>query len=165
MSSDDRLRKVRTLHRAAMQSLAIVVCLFAIGISIGCGGSASTVNNSGNGGGREGPVAASISGTIIAGIAPSAIAVDSASNKIYVADFGTQPTPSGLFCSSTGADVAVIDGTTESPTVTVAFPGALNPVAIALNPASHTAYVVARAWGLPLFSDRGCAWVPDQQSS
>jgi YVTN family beta-propeller protein len=165
MSSDHRLRNVEALDRAAIQNLAIILCLFTIGISLGCGGaSTSTVNTNGNGG-SGGPVAASISGTIAVGTAPSAVAVDSTANKIYVADFGMQQSSFSMVCSPTGADVAVIDGATGSATAVpfnVQSGASLdNPIAIALNPASHTAYVVERGWGPDPFTGKGCAWISD----
>lgn len=123
---------------------------------VGCGGgSTSAGNNSNNGGGKVGLVAATVSSTIKVGTAPSAIAVDPAANKIYVADFGTQPAVSGTqSCSPTGADITVIDGVTGTPSAS-AFGG--NPIALALNPVNHTIDVVAREWGPVLFSNKGCA--------
>jgi len=158
MSSDHRTPHVGPHYGAAMRSFGVGLSLFVLLVALGCGGRSTNTNGTGG----TGPVTASVSGTIAVGTAPSAIALDSTSNKIYVADFGTQPTPSGLSCSPTGADVAVIDGTTESPTATVAFPsalGALNPVAIALNPANHTVYVVARVWRSA--KSTLCSWISD----
>lgn len=157
MSSDHCIRHRGTLKRSVTKSFSLPAALIGILAAVGCGGSTSTTTSHGGGGG--GPVAASVRGTIEVGTAPGAIAVDSTNNKIYVADFGTQPTPGSLPCSSTGADVTMIDGTTGTPT-TISFAGAVNPIAIALNPGSHTAYAVERSWGPPLLS-RGCAWISD----
>jgi len=75
--------------------------------------------------------------------------VDSTSNKIYVTDFGTQPTFDGSGCSFSGADVTAIDGATQTTSsVGFWFSGStpMNPVATALNPANHTLSVLAEAY-------------------
>ena len=105
-------------------------------LTTGCGGSTSA-----NGGG-DASVAASVRGTVAVGTAPSAIVADSNTNEIYVVDFGAIPT--GIPCSASGADVEVIDGTTQSVTP-VGFhtddPFQVNATAAALNPVSHQLYV------------------------
>lgn len=109
-----------------------------------------------------GPAAATVSGTIKVGTAPSAIAVNSATNKIYVA-VGTEPSgPLPCYVNSTGA-VTVIDGATEFPTAALTLPSSLdvvNPIAIALNPGNHTLYVVTMEWG-PTLAARFCVWQRD----
>ncbi len=142
--------------------LGIVLSLV---IAAGCGGGSTSTRTS-NGGGGRGPVTASVSTTIKVGTAPSAIAADSTANKIYVADFGTQPAVSGTqFCSPTGADIAVIDGVTGSTTSTsVPFgfvPGQTNPIAVALNPSNHTIDVVVREWGVN-WTGKGCVHMIDR---
>jgi|SRR5579859_6741407 len=137
MSSDNRIPYLGTLRSEKTKGFALLAGLLALLVSAGCGGGSTSV--------KEGPVAASLGGTITAGTAPSAIAVDSTNNKIYVADFGS-PQPSGIhLCLASGADIKVIDGATQSPT-SVAFQffdGALNPYAMTVSPTNHTFYVVA----------------------
>jgi YVTN family beta-propeller protein len=145
--------KLKEDHMKPNNCASLLWILLALVIAVGCGGSTSTTTS--NGGGAGGPVAASVRSTINVGTAPSAIAADSTANKIYVADFGTQPAVSGTqSCSPTGADITVIDGATGTPSAS-AFGG--NPIAIALNPGNHTIDVVAREWGPVLFSNKGCA--------
>ena len=146
-----------------MKRLAIVVGLLPLAVSLGCGGgNTRAVNNSANGGGSGGggPVAASITSTITVGTAPSGIAVDSTSNKIYVADFGTPP-PQTQFttCQQGGGDVTMIDGATDFPSA-IPIPGiagsvVIDPVAIALNETGGKAYVLAQGWS-PLSNGHGC---------
>ena len=155
MSCDQQILHVTTVGVA--KSFVLSLTMLALLVVAGCGGGSTSTGNNRS---VQGPVAASIRGTIAVGTAPSATAVDSTNNKIYVADFGMQPTAGSLPCSPTGADVKVIDGATELPATTIGLPGVLNPVAITLNTANHTAYVAARAWGPPLFS-KGCAWISD----
>lgn len=161
MEPKNRVSDMRTRVAMVIRGLAPPVSLFALALSLGCGGgNTSTATNNGNGGGGGGPVPTSVNSTIAVGTAPSAIAVDSTANKIYVADSGTQPPAGAPFCPPTGADVTVIDGATASPTA-VPLAGAVNPIAIALNPGSHTAYVVEREWGPGLFGGKGCFWEVD----
>jgi YVTN family beta-propeller protein len=58
---------------------------------------------------------------------PNALAIDPATNTIYVADY------SGI--------VTVIDGATNTVVATV--PVGLYPVAVAVNPATHLVYVAS----------------------
>lgn len=115
-----------------------------------------------------GPAAATVSGTIKVGTAPSAIAVNSATNKVYVA-VGTEPSNPYLPCyrNPTGAAVTLIDGATDSPTAALTLPTALggfsvvNPIAITLNPGNHTLYVVTMEFGVTFLDARDCFWVQD----
>jgi YVTN family beta-propeller protein len=145
MSEDDGIGHVGTFEGARIRPTSFAVGLLVLLFSLGCGG-ASTVNTNGNGGGGR-PVAAAVSGTIAVGTAPSGITVDSTHNKIYVADSGNPPT--GTQPCSTGADVMVIDGATES-TAAAGFPVPLpnyNPIAVAYNPVTQMVDVGAREFG------------------
>lgn len=158
MSSDNRFPYLGTLRSEKMKGLALLAGLLALLVSAGCGG--GSTNTSGNGGSGGGPVAASISGRITVGTRPSAIAVDSTTNKIYVADFGTPPPQTQFFnCPPAGGDVTVIDGVSESRAAVSIQPGGgvdIDPVAIALNRTSHTAYVLAQGWGYLPSNFEGC---------
>ena len=138
MSSHSRIPHVRTL-RGTAKDFSFLVGLLALLVTLGCGGGSTSTNGTGG----EGPVAATVSGTIPVGTAPSAIAVDSANNKIVVADFGGPETALGTNqqCQPTGADVTVIDGVTETPTAN-AFSFPENPSAVVIDPTSHVAYVL-----------------------
>ena len=105
-----------------------------------------------------GPSVATVSGTIKVGTAPSAIAVDSGNNKIVVTDFGGPEKAFGTHfpCLPTGADVTVIDGATETMTVSSFFPPE-NPSAVVIDPTSHVAYVVGKAYVASLV---GCEYSP-----
>ncbi|HYL86635.1 MAG TPA: hypothetical protein VE263_20590 [Candidatus Angelobacter sp.] len=76
--------------------------------------------------------------TIPAGICPTAVAVNSVTNKIYVANFGR----SSITCGScsTGS-ITVIDGATNTG-VTITDPNAKSPHAVAVNSATNKIYVV-----------------------
>lgn len=133
MSTDLSVRHLAGSDRTVGQSFALVVVSAALLIAAGCGASTNTMKR-----GSGGPVAASVRATIAVGTAPRAVAVDSTNNKIYVADFGTRP--AGSPACATGADVMVIDGTTES-TAEAGFPVPLpsfNPFSVAFNPVSET---------------------------
>ena len=139
--------------RIASSVLQVSACLMlfaasgALLIANGCGGSAST--NGGGGG------SATIRGTIAVGTAPSAIAVDSTTNTIYVVDFGTVPT--GIPCSPSGADVEVIDGATQSKTSVDFYPPVqVNATGAALNPTSHTLYVQTTAYWNGIKGNSSC---------
>ena len=71
-------------------------------------------------------------------IAPVAVAVDSATNIIYVANAGCFLENNG--CSNNAGGVTVIDGATDSIT-TIVDPNANAPIALAINPVTHTIYV------------------------
>jgi YVTN family beta-propeller protein len=74
--------------------------------------------------------AQTVTATIPVGIGPAAIAVNPTTNKIYVANSGTD--------TSLGNTVTVIDGATNATTtVTVG----MDPVFIAVNPATNKIYV------------------------
>ena len=135
MTSEDRIPQIENPKGAGMTGLAQIAGLLALLLSAGCGGGAS-----GSGGGG-GPVAASVSGTIAVGTAPSAIAVDSTADTVYVADLGTC---SATSCTFSGAGVTVINVATGT-TATVSLD--VGPIAIALNPGSHAAYVILTVWG------------------
>jgi len=140
MSSDDHVPHVRALRHWKVKGFAFLVGLLAFVVSAGCGGGSTNTN-----GGRG----AFVSGTITVGTTPSAIAVDSTANKIYVTDFGS--IPRGVPCSASGADVEAIDGATQAKTSVgfapdPAFVRQVTPTAAALNPANHTLYVQVRAY-------------------
>jgi YVTN family beta-propeller protein len=143
---------------AARNTLVVLIALIAFLVSAGCGGGSSADSNGHRD--RGGSVAASISGTITVGTAPSGISVDATNNKVYVANFGIPPVQSEFTtCQQTGGDLTVIDGATES-TNAIPIPGAagslvIDPVAIALNETSHTAYVLVEGWS-GLNDGRGC---------
>jgi len=139
MSSVHHMPQIGKPDVAGMTAVAFVAGLLALLVAAGCGGGSTSANGGGNG-----QVAASVSGTIKAGTGPRAIAVDSGTNKIYVADFGTIPT--GAPCSPSGADVETIDGATQSTTSTGIGGRPQNPYAAALNPANHTLYVITEAY-------------------
>lgn len=151
MSSCDRIPRIGTSHHE-VKVFAFLVGLLVLLVAPGCGG--RTPNTSGSG-----PVAASVSSTIAVGTAPSAIAVDSTNNRVYVADFGTPP-PQTQFvtCPPAGGDVTMIDGANESTsTVTFNLPQtAFDPVGIALNATNHMAYVVAQGSYLNIATQQGC---------
>jgi YVTN family beta-propeller protein len=132
MSSDNRVPQIGKPDGASVTGVARIAVLLALLASAGCGGSTSA-----NGGGGT---SATIRGTIAVGTGPSAIAVDSTTNKIYVTDFGTIPT--GIPCSMSGADVEAIDGATQAKT-SVGFSrlNQVNAIHAALNPVSHKLYV------------------------
>jgi len=126
-----------------MKHFSPAVAMIALLFSSSCGGGNTGANDV-----AGGPVPATVSGTINVGTAPSAIAVDSASNKIYVTDFGTQPTFDGQGCSPSGADVRAIDAVTQQSIVSgFWFPfNPENPFAITLNASNHTLYVLAHTY-------------------
>jgi len=134
MSSEDRMPQIEKPKGAGMTGFAQIAGLLALLLSAGCGGGAS-----GSAGGG-GPVAASVSGTIAVETAPSAIAVDSTADTVYVADLGTL---SATSCAFSGAGVTVINGATGT---IAAVSLDVGPIAIALNPGSHTAYVIQTVW-------------------
>ena len=72
------------------------------------------------------------------GVCPTAVAVNSVSNKIYVANFGRRV----LFCISCSnlGSVTIIDGRTNAA-ITIADPNASFPQAVAVNPATNKIYV------------------------
>jgi YVTN family beta-propeller protein len=165
MNPDNSILHIGTFHGPKVKHLLFLVSVLSLLVSAGCGGGSTSTN----GGGGDGPVAATVSSTIPVGTAPSAIALDSAANKVYVTDFGTQPTGSGTqFCSPTGADITVIDGATEIPTSTsVPFgfvTGQNNPIAVALNPLNHTIEVVTMEWDVNL-TGKGCVHTIDRALS
>lgn len=143
MSSDDRMRHIRKPDAAGMTRLALIAGLLALLTCSGCGGGSTSTDG---GGGEKEPVAATVSGTIKVGTAPSAIALDSTNNKIYVTDFGApQPTGIHFVCSPSGADIAVIDGATQT-TNSLGLSGggtAVNPFGVTLNLMNHTLYALA----------------------
>jgi len=133
MSSCDCIPRVESSHGLEAKSFVFLVGLLALVFLAGCGRGSTTTS-----GGRG----ASVSATIKVGTAPSAIAVDSTTNKIYVTDFGTIPT--GIPCSASGADLEAIDGATQSKTSVgfSSFPiDQVNATGMALNSISQKLYV------------------------
>lgn len=147
MRSKNRLSHVGTSVATVMKGFALLTGLLTLLVSAGCG--AGSTSTSRKGGGVGGAAAASISGTIAVGTRPSAIAVDSTTNKIYVADFGVTPQTEGVIgnqhCTQSGADVTTIDGATQS-TTSVGFWFNSTPSATALNASAHTLYVIAEEY-------------------
>jgi YVTN family beta-propeller protein len=87
-----------------------------------------------------------VTATISIGSAPEAVAVNTVTNKIYVANY-------------LSANVTVIDGTTNSTTTVQA---ALHPVAVAVNEATNKIYVANVGFGGPFGNgDRGSVTVID----
>jgi YVTN family beta-propeller protein len=87
-----------------------------------------------------------VTATISVGTAPEAVAVNTVTNKIYVANY-------------LSANVTVIDGTTNSATTVQA---ALHPVAVAVNEATNKIYVANVGFGGPFGNgDRGSVTVID----
>src|SRR5271165_7179371 len=126
MTCNNAESRIGTLVPRVPASLMLIAGFIVLLAATVCGGGSTSANGGGNG-----QVPASVSGTIKAGTGPRAIAVDSSTNKIYVADFGTIPT--GAPCSPSGADVETIDGATQS-TTSAGFAGSpQNPYAVALN--------------------------------
>jgi len=97
-------------------------------------------------------VAASVSGSIAAGTNPVAVAVDSVSNKIYVANFGADGN-NGIcqtcYCAGLNGTLTVIDGATQSQTTSGFTYAYQNPLDLAVNPANHMAYVTSRVFQRP----------------
>ena len=117
----------------SMKHWASTLCLLsALVLLCGCGGGSASNNNGGS--------VASVRATIKVGTAPSAIVVDSTADAVYVADLGTL---SATSCVFSGAGVTVINGATGT---TAAVSLDVGPIAIALNPGSHTAYVIQTSW-------------------
>jgi len=134
--------------RPVMKSFALFVGLWAlVVVSEGCGGgNASNVSTGGNT-----PVAAMVADSVATPLSPLAIGVDSSTNKIYVLNRGT----ASMACGANPGNVTVIDGTTDiSATISAGF----QPVAVTVDDANHTAYVVSR----PLFNinNGSCGIVP-----
>ena len=75
-----------------------------------------------------------VTATIAAGAAPEAVAVNTVTNKIYVANF-------------LSSNVTVIDGATN---FTTTVPAGLNPVGVAVNEATNKIYVANRGDCSPL---------------
>ncbi len=141
-----------TIYTAPSTGASLTVTLTAISVADGTKSASATIT-------VAGPVAAMVIGTVAVGTAPRAIAVDSTSNKIYVADFGTPPPQTQLLtCPLAGGDVTVINGATDSTSTVAIQPlgSAIDPVAIALSETSPTAYVVAQGWGVNIATQQGC---------
>jgi len=145
MSSEKCMPNIGKPDVTTMTRVPLIAGLLALVVTTGCGGGSTS---------GGGPVAASVRGTIKVGTGPRAIAVDSSTNKIYVADFGTMPT--GVPCSPSGADVETIDGATQSTTSTGFGAPPQNPYAAALNPANHALYVATEAYWSGIKSGAGC---------
>lgn len=143
MSSLYHIRRVGTLDGAARKRSALLVGMLALLAAAGCGGGSTGTRTTGGG-----PVVASVSRTITVGTRPSAIAVDSINNKIYVTDFGTTPTGT-QGCTPSGADIRAIDGGTQSITIGAWFGGlssVVTPFAVTADPANHNLYVLAHSY-------------------
>jgi DNA-binding beta-propeller fold protein YncE len=144
MGSDNSVPLVRTSADVSAKIPVLLGALLALLASGGCGGGSTNAN-----GGGGGPVAAEVSGTIAVGTTPNAIAVDSTTNKIYVADFGEEDN-NGIcqtcYCPVVNGTLTVIDGATQSPTTTGFSYAYSNPLDLAVNVANHTLYVASRVF-------------------
>ena len=150
MALNQCISHVGRLKGAKMKNFVLFVSLLALSNAVGCGGGMSTVNNNGGSGG--GPAPASVSGTIGVGDNPSAIAVDSTSNRIYVTDFGGDSNDGicqTCYCPGINGSLTVIDGETEAATTTGFSYAYQNPFDLAVNPANHSLYVVSRVFPNP----------------
>jgi len=128
--------------RTPTGKFVLAACLLVLGVSAGCGGGSTASNNSNNGGGSGGD--ASIIATISAGAGPQAVVVNATTNKIYVANYGS-PGSDEIECLGTPGSVTEIDGASNSSTtVNTGSPGGPYPIAIALDPATNTAYLLSQ---------------------
>jgi YVTN family beta-propeller protein len=131
-----------TTYTAPSTGASLTVTLTAISVVDGTKSASATIT-------VAGPVPAMVSGTVAVGTAPDAIAVDSTTNKIYVADFGEEDN-NGI-CSTcyrpvVNGTLTAIDGATQSPTI-IGFSYAYsNPLDLAVNIANHTLYVASRVF-------------------
>jgi YVTN family beta-propeller protein len=96
-----------------------------------------------------GAVPAKVSGTVAAGTNPTAISIDSTTNKIYVANFGKDPNDGicqTCYCPGVNGTLTVIDGATKVPTTSGFQYAYQNPFDLAVNSANHQLYVVSRVF-------------------
>ncbi len=151
MGSDVRISHFG--HPDSSGMIGFVLGLCALLVSSGCGGGSTGGTNILS----DGPVVAKVIGTIAAGMTPRAVAVDPASNTIYVANFG-QETNSGQgstsYCPGVNGTLTTIDGATQSVATSALPPAGAqypyeNPLDLAVNSASHTVYVAARLFEQP----------------
>jgi len=126
---------------AGMTRFVLIWGFLGLLFTAGC----TTSGDSPGGGGQEGPVAATISGTIKVGTAPSGVAVDPTANKIYVTNFGNVQSPASP-CASTDDSVTIIDGATVSTSTIADGIGfeSKNPLALAVDSANHRVYVIVQ---------------------
>jgi len=134
------------MKKSATAILSLLSVVAVVNSTACGGGSMNSLNNNLN----EGPVGASVSGTIAVGITPVSVVVDSTTaNKIYVVDFGTRPALQGQSCSPSGADIEEFDGGSLKPTASAGFGSGSNtqtPFAAALDTSNHTLYVLANTY-------------------
>ena len=107
----------------------------------------NVLNTNPTGGG--GPVQARVSGTIAAGTTPIALAVDSVNNKVYVANFGMERNDGicqTCYCPGENGTLTIIDGATQSASTEGFSYTYSNPLDLAVNPASHSLYVLSRVF-------------------
>lgn len=155
MSSDDRMPQVGKLDGTSVTGVALIAGLLVLLASAACGG-ASSNSNLGSGGGG-GPSAAKVVGTIAVGTTPNAVAVDPATNTIYVANFGQEGNDgicATCYCPWVNGTLTTIDGVTQSVATNALPPAGAqypyeNPLDLAVNPATHTVYVAARLLAQP----------------
>jgi YVTN family beta-propeller protein len=84
---------------------------------------------------------ATYSSTVNVGDTPVAVAVNPATNLIYVANCGAQ-------CGGTGSgNISVIDGATDTVMATVSDSNAVAPIAVAVNPLTDQIYVANQGDG------------------
>jgi YVTN family beta-propeller protein len=107
--------------RKSLLILEVFPLLIALWCLSGCGG--STSSNS-----QSQPTPARVVATVPVGVFPTALDVNSVTNRIYVVNYGDQP-----------SSVSVIDGNTNSVVATV--PVGMAPYAIAVNSSTNKIYV------------------------
>src|SRR6516164_7969710 len=111
----------RKMKCRRLMTLVFAPLLFAV--LNGCGGSSSSTP-------MQGPVPAQVITTVPIGVVPVAVAVNSSTNRIYVANRGDGVSP---------GNVMAIDGATNA--VTVVATAGVGPCGIAVNSLSNKIYV------------------------
>jgi DNA-binding beta-propeller fold protein YncE len=147
MSPYHRIPSVGTFHDVKMQGVALFAAMVALVAAAGCGTRGTNALSS-----SDGQVAAKVIGTINAGTALIAIAVDTSSNTIYAVNPGQQnnngsgPTS---YCAGVSGTLTTIDGATQSVTTSGLPYSYENPLALAVNSANHVVYVASRMFAAP----------------
>lgn len=155
MSSGGRMPQIEKAKGTGMIGFAQILGLLALLVSAGCGGSTGSAKNDNSGGGG-GPAAATVVGTIAAGNGPRAVAVDSTTNTIYVANFGAEADTicQTCYCPLQNGTLTTIDGVTLSVATSALPPAGAqypyeNPMGLAVNPATNNVYIAARLFAQP----------------
>src|SRR5258707_4623380 len=114
MKSKNRVSHIETPMAVVTKGFVPFMGIFVLVVSAGCGGGSTSPPNNGGGG----SVTASVSATIPVGTTPEGITADSTTNKIYVADFGSEGNDGicqTCYCPGMNGTLTVIDGATQSP--------------------------------------------------